>query len=56
MDSVVYIYGLIMGVGMLIGAVVGSQVAIRKGTTYVKPLFLTVTSFMIGKQIWDLLR
>ena len=56
MDSVVYVYGLTMGVGMLIGAVVGSQVAIRKGTAYVRPLFLTVTTLMIGKQIWDLIR
>lgn len=55
LDSVVYSYGLTMAIGMLIGAVVGSQVAIRKGAAYVRPLFLTVTSFMIGKQLWDLL-
>lgn len=55
MDCVVYQYGLIMGVGMLLGALAGSQVAIRKGTAYVRPLFLIVTSVMIGKQIWDLL-
>ncbi len=55
LDCVIYQYGLIMGIGMLLGAVAGSQVAIRKGTAYVRPLFLTVTSIMIGKQIWDLL-
>ena len=56
LDSVVYSYGLIMGVGMVAGALTGSYVAIRKGTGYVRPMFLTVTSVMIGKQIWDLLR
>lgn len=55
LDSVVYSYGLIMGVGMVAGALTGSYVAIRKGTGYVRPLFLTVTSLMIGKQLWDLL-
>ncbi|MDU4959983.1 MAG: TSUP family transporter [Sporomusaceae bacterium] len=54
MDAVVFHYGLIMGVGGLLGAAVGSQVAIRKGTQFVRPLFLTVTSVMIGKQLWDL--
>lgn len=56
LDSVLYGYGLVMGVGMLAGAIVGSRVAIRKGAAYVRPLFLTVTTIMIGKQIWDLLR
>lgn len=55
LDSVIYVYGLLMGVGMIIGALAGSHVAIRKGTTYVRPLFLTVTTLMIGKQIWDVL-
>lgn len=53
--SVNIYYGLPMGIAMIAGALVGSQVAIRKGSTYVKPLFLTVTTLLIGKQLWDML-
>lgn len=50
-----YQYGIPMGIAMIVGALIGSQVAIRKGSTYVRPLFIGVTALMIGKQIWDLL-
>jgi len=49
-----YEYGLVMGIGMVIGAIVGSQVAIRKGAAYVRPIFIIVTVLLIGKQIWTL--
>lgn len=48
-------YGLVMGPAMIVGALVGSQVAIRQGAKYVKPLFLLVTFLLIGKQLWDLI-
>jgi uncharacterized membrane protein YfcA len=54
MDSVNLFYGLAMGAGMIAGALIGSQVAIRKGTTFVKPLFILVTALLIGKQVWTL--
>lgn len=53
--SVNYLYGLSMGVAMIIGAIVGSKFAIAKGTSYVKPLFIAITSLLIGKQLWDIL-
>lgn len=55
LKSVNIYYGLPMGAAMIAGALVGSQVAIRKGSSYVKPLFLSVTGLLIGKQLWDLL-
>ncbi|MCL6633436.1 MAG: TSUP family transporter [Alicyclobacillus herbarius] len=45
--------GLIMGVGMVLGAVAGSQMAIRKGAAYVRPIFIVVTVILIGKQVWS---
>lgn len=48
-------YGLPMGLAMIAGALVGTQFAIRKGSQYVKPLFIVVTTLLIGKQLWDLL-
>lgn len=56
LGKVNYLYGLPMGLAMIAGALTGSQLAIRKGTTYVKPLFLVVTALLIGKQVWDLLQ
>jgi len=55
LGAVHYQYGAIMAVGMIAGAILGSRVAIRKGTTYVRPLFIGVTGLLIGKQLWDLL-
>lgn len=48
-------YGIPMGIAMIAGAIVGSRVAIRKGTTYIRPLFISVTVLLIGKQLWDAL-
>lgn len=56
LDSVNYQWGFIMGCGMIIGAIFGSRVAIRQGVGYVRPLFISVTGLLIGKQLWDLVR
>lgn len=53
--SVNYVYGFSMGIAMIIGAIVGSKFAITKGADYVKPLFISVTALLIGKQLWDIL-
>ncbi|MDF2725509.1 MAG: hypothetical protein K0Q59_5186 [Paenibacillus sp.] len=55
MGNVNLYYGIPMGLSMIAGALIGSRVAIRKGAAYVKPLFIVVTTLLIGKQIWDLL-
>jgi uncharacterized membrane protein YfcA len=53
--SVNIYYGLPMGLAMIAGALVGSQLAVRKGSTYVKPLFVVVTTVLIGKQLWSVI-
>ncbi|WP_199619474.1 sulfite exporter TauE/SafE family protein [Paenibacillus alkalitolerans] len=55
LDSVSYTHGLVMGIAMIAGAVVGSRLAIRKGTGYVRILFIGVTIILIGKQVWDVI-
>lgn len=52
--SVIWGYGLIMGPAMMLGAFCGSRLAIKKGASYVRPLFLIVTTVLIGKQVWDI--
>lgn len=54
--SIAYLYALPMGLGMILGALAGTRLALRKGAAYVRPLFLGVSAVMIGKQVWDLLR
>lgn len=53
--SIHYGVGIPMGIAMICGSLLGSRMAIRKGASYVRPLFLTVCVLLIGKQIWDLL-
>lgn len=53
--NVNWYYGIPMGLAMIVGALLGSRVAIRKGAGYVKPLFIAVTTILIGKQLWDIL-
>jgi uncharacterized membrane protein YfcA len=40
---------------MIFGAIVGSRMAIKKGAAYVRPLYLIVTSVLIGKQVYEIL-
>jgi hypothetical protein len=53
--TIVWSYGLIMAMAMIVGAVCGSRLAIKKGASYVRPLYLTVTVLLIGKQVYEIL-
>lgn len=54
-NSIIWSYGLIMGFFMILGAVCGSKIAIKKGASYVRPLYLLVTTLLIGKQVYEIL-
>lgn len=47
--------GLIMAVIMIVGAFVGSSLAIYKGSKFIKPVFLLVTITLIGKMGYSFL-
>lgn len=49
-----YQYGFIMAVGGIIGAKVGTNVAVTKGSKFVKPIFLIMTVWLVFKQLWTL--
>ena len=49
-------YALPMGFGMILGAACGAKMAITKGATYVRPLFIGVTVILIGKQLLELFK
>ncbi|WP_154837436.1 TSUP family transporter [Staphylococcus sp. Marseille-Q1834] len=53
LGQVNFVYGLIMGVSMIVGSYIGAQLAINKGVGYVKILFITVTALLILKNTYD---
>lgn len=48
-----YFAGAIMGTGQLIGAQVGSRMVMRRGTKFIRPVFITVVLAITGKLIYD---
>ena len=50
-----YQMGIFMGISMIFGAYCGARFAITKGVAYVRPMFIVVTTMLIGKQLMDLL-
>ena len=46
-----YQYGLVMAVSGIIGAIVGTRVAVTKGSKFVKPIFFVMTVWLVLKQI-----
>ena len=55
-DLINYHYAVPMGIAMIVGAIAGSHLAIKKGAAYIRPLFLFMSILLIGKQIWDVLQ
>ena len=53
--SVLWALGLLMGVCNVIGAVVGARMAIRRGSEFVRLVFLAVVGVLILRLGWDLI-
>jgi len=51
--QVLYVAGLTMGVGQLLGARIGSRMVVARGTGFIRPVFLTVVLAITGKLIYD---
>lgn len=51
-----YVYALPMGLVMILGAFIGTKVALTKGAKFVRPLFIVVTVVLIGKQLIELFK
>ncbi|MCR5758368.1 MAG: TSUP family transporter [Selenomonas sp.] len=48
-------YAVPMGLAMIAGAYCGASMALKKGVGYVRPLFILMTTILIGKLVWDLI-
>jgi uncharacterized protein len=51
-----FTYGLILGAAQIVGSIVGSRFAMKKGTTYVRYLFIIVTVLLLVKNTYDYLK
>lgn len=51
-----YSYALPMGLAMIVGAYCGARLALTRGTGFVRPLFIIMTTVLIGKQLIELLK
>lgn len=52
--SVLWVLGLLMGVCNVAGALVGARMAIRRGSGFVRAVFLVVVGVLIARLAWDL--
>lgn len=53
LDEIHFVYGFIMGVAQIFGAIVGTKFAIKKGSTFVRKLFIIVTITLLIKNTYD---
>ncbi len=53
LGQVNYAYGIPMGIAQLAGAVCGSRFAIKRGSGYVRALFIFVTFLLLAKNAYD---
>jgi uncharacterized protein len=44
--------GLVMGTGQFLGARVGSRLVIKRGTAFIRPVFITVVLALVGRLIY----
>lgn len=54
-DNVLYAVGLPMAAASIAGGLLGAQLAVRKGSRFIRRMFLLVVVVLIGKLAWDLL-
>ena len=50
LGEVLFVYGLIMGAAQIVGSIVGSRFAMKRGSGYVRILFIVVTVSLLAKQ------
>ena len=51
--QVVVAAGLAMGAGQLLGARVGSRMVIKRGTKFIRPIFITAVLALTAKLLYD---
>lgn len=50
-----FLYGIPVAIAMIFGARLGTIFALKKGTKFIKPIFITMSLAVAGKMLFDLL-
>jgi len=53
---VLLVPGVVMGLGQMLGARLGSRTVIKQGASFIRPIFLTVVVAIASKLLWDYFR
>ena len=53
LGQVIFPAGLAMGAGQLLGARVGSRMVVKRGTKFIRPVFITAVLVLTSKLIYD---
>lgn len=48
--------GIVMGIGQFLGARVGSKLVIKRGTAFIRPVFITMVLALVGRLIYQNLK
>lgn len=48
-----FVEGFVMGVGQFLGARVGSKLVIKRGTAFIRPVFITMVLLLVGRLIYQ---
>ncbi len=54
--KVLFLAGFTMGIGQWLGARLGAKVVLRRGTGFIRPVFITVALALTLKLLWDAFR
>ena len=52
LGQVRFVEGIVMGVGQFLGARVGSKLVIKRGTAFIRPVFITMVLALVGRLIY----
>jgi uncharacterized protein len=48
-----FVEGMVMGIGQFLGARVGSRLVIKRGTAFIRPVFITMVLALVGRLIYQ---
>ena len=51
-----FVEGIVMGAGQFLGARVGSKLVIKRGTAFIRPVFITMVLLLVGRLIYQNLK
>ena len=48
-----FVEGIVMGIGQFLGARIGSKLVIKRGTAFIRPVFITMVLALVGRLIYQ---